>query len=154
MSLSNLPTEVRLTYSSAADILQSSCQDILWSGCFMCWVYIQAGGRLEEWGEQVIKKNTLQIALSVFPLPLTEGNTVSVKVKYSLLLFHSHLFVEARTLCFYSNQQTLCYIVIFLKEGANYGVLCGHSSHLTLGTLHSWWRIQGMSRRWFIHVKF
>lgn len=56
MTLSNLPMELKLTYSSAADLLQSSCQDILWSGCFMCWVYIQAGGRLEECRRASYKK--------------------------------------------------------------------------------------------------
>lgn len=153
MTLSNFPMELRLTYSSAADILQSSCQDILWSGCFMCWVYIQAGGRLEECRRASYKKKkTLQIALSAFPLPLSWGKYCQRQSKV-LLLFHSHLFVEARTLYFYSNQQSLFYIVVFLKEGANYGVLCGHSSHLTSGTLHSWWRIQGTSRKWFMHLK-
>lgn len=73
MNLSNLPMEGRLTYSSAPDILQSSCQDILWSGCFVCWVYIQAGGRLEECRRASYKKTTLQIALSAFPLPLSWG---------------------------------------------------------------------------------
>lgn len=73
MSLSNLPVKLKLTYSSAAAILQSSCQDILWSGCFMCWVYIQAGGRLEECRRASYKKTPLQIALSAFPPPLSWG---------------------------------------------------------------------------------
>lgn len=49
---------------------------ILRSGCFMCWVYIQAGGRLEECRRARYKKKpqtTLQIALSAFPLPLCWG---------------------------------------------------------------------------------
>lgn len=153
MTLSNLPMESRLTYSSAADVLQSSCQDILWSGCFICWVYIQAGGRLKECRRARYKKKPSRLHCLPSPCHLAEGNTVSVKVKYSLLLFHSHLFVEARTLCFYSNQQFPCYFVVFLKEGANYGVLCGRSSHLTSGTLHSWWRIPGTARRWIMHLK-
>lgn len=114
---------------------------VLLPGYPLEWV-LRAGStykQVADWrsvGELVKKKNPSRLHCLSSPHHLAEGNTVSVKVKYSLLLFHSHLFVEARTLCFYSNQQSLCYIVVFLKEGANYGILCGHSSHLTLGTLH------------------
>lgn len=71
-------------------------------------------------GEPVIKKKQPS-RLHCLPSPrhFAEGSTVSIKVKYSLLLLHSHLFAEARTLSFYSNQPSLCYVVIFLKEGAS-----------------------------------
>lgn len=56
----------QLPFSAVARILQS--------GCFVCWVYIQAGGRLEECRRASYKKKkTLQIALSAFPPPLCWG---------------------------------------------------------------------------------
>jgi len=92
-------------------------------------------------GEPVIKKknkppNPPDCIVCLPPCHFAEGNTVSVEVKDSLLLLPSHLFAEARTLFSYSNQRLLCYVVVFLKEGANCDVLRGHSAHLALGTLY------------------
>lgn len=68
-------------------------------------------------GELVIKKPPSRLHCLPSPRHLAEGNTVSVKVKYSLLLFHSHLFVEARTLLL---QQPAVFVLYcgFLKRGS------------------------------------
>lgn len=103
-------------------------------------------------GEPVIKKKktTLQIALSAFPPPLCWG-------KYCQ--HQSEVLTPPSPLppfCWGKNSFLLQQPAVsllrcgFLKGGS---ILCGHSAHLTLGALHSWWIIQGTSRRWFIHLK-
>lgn len=66
------------------------------SGCFVCWVYIGAGGRLEEcrrssYKRKKNKKNKIS-RLHCLPSPchFAEENTSSIKVKYSLFLLPSH----------------------------------------------------------------
>lgn len=88
-------------------------------------------------GEPVIEKTPPDCIVCLPPHHFAEGNTVSIEVKYSLLLLPSHPFAEARTLSSYSKQWLLCYVVICLKEGENGDVLSGHSAGLTSGTFHS-----------------
>lgn len=136
----------QLSFSPVSRILQS--------GCFLCWVYIQAGGRLEECRRARYKKNPKPPSrLHCLLSPATLLREILSAPKWSTHSSFSTPTLLPRQELFPSTATSILCVTLWFssrREQSN-GVLCGHSAHLTFKYLAQ--LTQGTSRRLFIHLK-